>query len=75
MRPTQTGLLGIVASCTGCGWVCQTRNGLGLAAQHYDRTGHTVHIEITRVVIYGDESGSPNQGSYRELTAVYLKTE
>ncbi len=52
MRPTQTGLLAAVAECD-CGWEYEGRNALGLAAQHYDRCGGEVMIEITRVVIYG----------------------
>jgi hypothetical protein len=51
-RPTRSGLLGAMASCT-CGWSYEGNNALGLAAQHYDRCGGTVHVEITRVVIYG----------------------
>lgn len=51
-RPTKTGLLGMLAMCA-CGWTCETRNALGLAAQHYDRCGQQVQVEISRVVIYG----------------------
>ena len=52
-RPTSGGLIGVIAHCSDCDWNVETRNGLGLAAQHHDRTGHKVSIEITRVVIYG----------------------
>jgi hypothetical protein len=51
-RPTRSGLLGMIASC-GCGWFAEGNNALGLAAQHYDRCGQQVQVEITRVVIYG----------------------
>jgi len=42
----------------GCDFhVDGTRNGLGLAAQHYDRTGHAVRVETCRVVYYGRPPG------------------
>lgn len=52
-RPTQTGVLGQTAHCYGCGWTGEGRGTLGRAAQHYDRTGHEIHVETTTVVIYG----------------------
>lgn len=52
-RPTRTGLLAVLAHCVNCEWEVESRNGLGLAAQHHDRTGHEVQVEISRVVIYG----------------------
>lgn len=52
MRKTHTGLAGVTADCKTCGWNAQTRNALGLAAQHADRTGHEVHVEQTTIIIY-----------------------
>jgi len=37
----------------GCGWTAYRRNALGIAARHHDTTGHTVRVEIERVVYYG----------------------
>lgn len=39
-----------------CGWTYDGRNGLGLAAQHHDRTGHEVQVEQTICVIYGEST-------------------
>lgn len=52
-RPTSSGLLAASAKCYGCDWEYEGRNALGLAAQHYDRCGGDVHVEIVRVVVYG----------------------
>jgi hypothetical protein len=48
----RSGLLGALATCT-CGWVAEGKNALGRGAQHFDRCGGQVQVEITRVVIYG----------------------
>ena len=45
------------AQCGECDWHASTRNALGLAAQHHDRTGHFVRIEMYRVVFYGEHEG------------------
>ncbi len=50
-RNTKTDL-GYEARCWDCGWAVRGRNGLGLAAQHHDRTGHTVQINVFGVVVY-----------------------
>jgi hypothetical protein len=50
-----------IAECRGserdgrsCSWGPHyTRNAQGLAAQHHDKTGHTVRVEIERTVYYG----------------------
>jgi len=52
-RRVQTGLLGMIATCCSCEWRQEKSNALPLAAQHHDRTGHQVHVQITRVVVYG----------------------
>lgn len=41
--------------CQDCGWKTAGRNGLGLAARHHDRTGHTVHTEVGGRVEYLSE--------------------
>lgn len=43
------------AKCQDCGWAVSGRNGLGLAAQHYDRTGHTVYTNVEGLVKYLSE--------------------
>lgn len=43
----------IIVECLGCGWTAYSRNGLGIAARHHDKTGHSVRVEISRVVYYG----------------------
>ncbi len=52
MRNTWTGILGASAECLTCGWGVGSRNSLGLAAQHHDRTGHDVRIEQVLGVSY-----------------------
>lgn len=39
-------------SCEDCGWELSGKNGLGLAAQHHDKYGHTVHVQIVGSVTY-----------------------
>lgn len=41
------------AECQDCDWSAFRANAQGLAAQHHDRTGHSVRVEITRAVWYG----------------------
>ena len=45
-------LLGVYAYCTNCDWKAGARNGVGLGAQHYYRTGHRVIAEVTRAVFF-----------------------
>ena len=40
------------AVCEVCGWEAHGCNALGLAAQHHDRTGHSVGIDVTGHVSY-----------------------
>jgi len=40
------------AICEDCGWEVHAKNGLGIAAQHHDRTGHTVVIDVYGSVRY-----------------------
>lgn len=39
-----------------CGWEAYGVNGLGIAAQHHDRTGHTVNVGVTGSVTYASEA-------------------
>ncbi len=54
-RKTKSGCIACVANCRDCDWEYEShKNGLALAAQHHDRTGHVVNIEITNYVTYGE---------------------
>lgn len=53
-RRTSTGKAPDVVNCRGCDWHYEGMNGLGLAAQHHDRTGHTVDVDTFGFVTYGD---------------------
>ena len=66
MRVTRTGCLEQAAHCYGCDWeYANSKNGLAMAAQHHDRTGHEVRVEIVNIVYYGDrdeEEASQEEG-------------
>jgi hypothetical protein len=49
----RSGIIDADARCDDCEWEVFSRNSLGLAAQHHDRTGHTVHANSTVGVTYG----------------------
>lgn len=51
-RATWTGLVLSEARCETCGWECYTANAQGLGAQHSDRHGHTVHVDMARATTY-----------------------
>ncbi len=40
------------AECEGCDFRVISRNALGLAAQHHDKTGHSIQIEVEGHVSY-----------------------
>ena len=40
-------MLGVIAECQTCGWVAESRNAMGLGAQHAERHGHHVAVEQT----------------------------
>ena len=48
----KTGLLAAVASCNGCDWSYERRNAVGVAANHAKYTGHEVHVEVVRSVVF-----------------------
>lgn len=47
------------AWCWECGFHTHGKNALGLAAQHHDRTGHYITIDVSGSISYGD---SPEDG-------------
>jgi len=58
-RPTSSTLHTIDAACAGCNWTSQARNALATAALHHDHTGHTININLTRRITYGDPHATP----------------
>jgi len=44
------------ARCQDCAWETCGKNGLGNAAQHHDRTGHTVSTDVSGNVMYCDDA-------------------
>ena len=40
------------ARCTECSWELSSKNALGLAAQHHDRTGHSIATDVEGHVDY-----------------------
>ena len=60
MRPTYTGVAGVIAGCDVChgegiaGWTA--KNALAVAARHYDATGHPTWADQTISVSYGERS-------------------
>lgn len=58
MRPQQTGLLTVRYGChkTGCDFEGEGKNGVGIAAQHAEATGHHVWAEqVTSMTWNADE--------------------
>ncbi len=55
-RKTTGEVVTIKATCAedGCGWEKESKNCMGLAAQHHDRTEHTVTVVQTQRVVFGD---------------------
>lgn len=41
--------------CQDCGWEYNGINGVGLAAQHCDRHGHTVHVDSYGSITFTQE--------------------
>lgn len=58
-RQTTSGLIAVRAECQGCPWSSEARNAVGNAAKHHDATGHTVNVDVTRAITYGDPSAPP----------------
>lgn len=53
-RSRKSGVIHAYAECQTCGVVYDSRNALGLAAQHHDKTGHTINTEQCISVTYGN---------------------
>lgn len=58
-RDTTTALLAVAAQCQECAWASESRNAVGVAARHHDAHGHTVTVEVTRSITYGDPNAVP----------------
>lgn len=57
------------AACLRCHWTATEANAQGIAAQHHDRTGHPVNVELTRIITYGDPSAAPAGQELLDLEA------
>ncbi len=44
-----------IVTCQNCDWTAEGKNGLGIASQHHDRTGHTVYVVVHGTVSYLSE--------------------
>ena len=45
MANVEGGLVHVLAGCSVCDWSAGAKNGMGLAAQHTNRTGHETWVE------------------------------
>ncbi len=53
--------------CRNCGWETEGANGLAIAAQHHDRTGHSVDAEVSGNVSYlSDEDHATRKAKMEE---------
>lgn len=51
-----------------CGWEREGKNALGLAAQHHDKTGHSVRVEVEGMVSYlSDKDHADRKASKSEV--------
>jgi hypothetical protein len=53
MKASSCGPVHWFASCTNCGWSCGARNAVAVGSQHAEHHGHTVHVEVGIVYIFG----------------------
>lgn len=51
-RVTRSGIIHFAAYCRDCEWINYARNALGTAAIHFEKTGHTVDVEMMTAVTY-----------------------
>lgn len=58
-RDTHTALVAVQAQCRECAWTSEARNAVGVAARHHDAHGHTVDVDVTRSITYGDPNAAP----------------
>jgi len=54
-RETRSGVTDASAICVDCSWSADGRNAIGIAAQHHDRTGHSVEWQQIITGCYGPE--------------------
>lgn len=47
------------AGCLGCGAAWTGGNAQGVAAKHYDQTGHTTWVEVQMTIRYGGGDAKP----------------
>lgn len=52
LRKTRAGLVHVFGYCENCDWQVGSKNGVGLAAQHTDRTGHTTRVETGYAITF-----------------------
>lgn len=62
-RTRYSGVKRAHARCHGCAWNTDAAGAMGLAAAHFNETGHTVEVEQTIGVVY------TQPGSAYELAA------
>jgi hypothetical protein len=56
-------------NCDGCDFCVESKNGLGLAAQHHDRTGHDVHAEVMGNVSYLSDASHAEELRKKEASS------
>ncbi len=60
MARSESWLLGMNGYCVTCGKENSANNAVGWAAQHAEKPGHDVRVEVTRMVAFnhrGSEDG------------------
>lgn len=57
MARSSSWLLGMNGYCATCGIENSANNAVGWAAQHANKTGHDVRVEVTRMVAFNARSG------------------
>lgn len=45
----------VLVECQDCDYRADGKTAQGSAAQHHDRTGHVVRVEVSRVFVYGED--------------------
>lgn len=58
------------AHCEDCRWTLRACNALGPAAQHHDRTGHSVYIAVEGFVQYLSDTDHRKAVELTKLDAV-----
>ena len=56
MARSSSWLLGMNGYCVDCGIENSANNAVGWAAQHAEKTGHDVRVEVTRMVAFNRKS-------------------